>query len=145
MRTLNGLMDLSGRKALVSGGAGHIGLAVGETLLELGATVSILDVDAASCQERVASFSQFGKGKTVALPCDLRDVPATRSAVRNSIARMSGLDILVHCAAYTGVTQTTGWAVPFEEQSVEAWDAAMKVNLTSAFVLVEGRMAIGRR
>jgi NAD(P)-dependent dehydrogenase (short-subunit alcohol dehydrogenase family) len=30
-----------------------------------------------------------------------------------------------------------GWAVPFGEQTVEAWDRALRVNLTSAFVLVQ--------
>jgi len=36
-----------------------------------------------------------------------------------------------------------GWSVPFAEQSVEAWDEAMRVNVTSAFVLVqEARIAL---
>ena len=46
MLAVRQLIDLTGRKALVTGGAGHIGLAVCETLLELGANVAILDVDA---------------------------------------------------------------------------------------------------
>jgi NAD(P)-dependent dehydrogenase (short-subunit alcohol dehydrogenase family) len=51
--------------------------------------------------------------------------------------KMDGLDILIHCAAYVGTTQVAGWAAPFEQQSVAAWDAAMRVNLTSAFILVQ--------
>jgi NAD(P)-dependent dehydrogenase (short-subunit alcohol dehydrogenase family) len=50
---------------------------------------------------------------------------------------VGSLDILVHCAAYVGTTQTPGWAVPLDRQSVTAWDDAMRVNLTAAFVLVQ--------
>ena len=130
-------MDLSGRNALLTGGAGHIGLAVGETLVELGATVSILDMDAALCQERVATLSRLRENCAIAVPCDLSDEGATRRAVRDTIDQLDGLDILVHCAAYVGTTQVPGWAVPFEQQTVDTWDAAMRVNLTSAFTMVQ--------
>jgi NAD(P)-dependent dehydrogenase (short-subunit alcohol dehydrogenase family) len=37
----------------------------------------------------------------------------------------------------------SGWAVPFEEQTVDAWDAAIRVNLTSAFIIAqEARIAL---
>jgi NAD(P)-dependent dehydrogenase (short-subunit alcohol dehydrogenase family) len=36
-----------------------------------------------------------------------------------------------------GQTARAGWSVPFAEQTVEAWDAALRVNVTSAFVLVQ--------
>lgn len=137
MRTLTQLMDLSGRKALVSGGAGYIGRAVGESLVELGAEVSILDRDMAACQERVGTLSNIRKNSASAIPTDLSDENSTREAVQQTIENLGGLDILVHCAAYVGTTQSPGWAVPFEQQTVEAWDAALRVNLTSAFVMIQ--------
>ena len=130
-------MDLSGRKALVTGGAGHIGLAVGQTLIELGARLSILDLDAAACQERAASLSRIGEDGPFAVACDLRDEKATRQAVNEAVDQMDGLDILIHCAAYVGTTELPGWAVPFEQQTVEAWDAALRVNLTAVFTMVQ--------
>lgn len=143
MRTVTELMDLSGRKALVTGGAGHIGRVAGEALLELGATLSLLDVDAAVCQA-AASLGGRRKDETFAIPCDLTDETATRRAVHQAVSRMGGLDILVHCAAYAGTTSVPGWAVPFDQQTVAAWDAAMRVNLTSAFVLTqEAREMLG--
>lgn len=137
MRPLRQLMDLTGRHALVTGGAGHVGLAVGEALVELGASVVVLDLDAAACEQRVAALSQLRQGSAAPLPCDLRDEQATRRAIRSTIDRSRRLDILVHCAAFIGTTQAPGWAVPFEQQTVEAWDAAVRVNLTSAFVMVQ--------
>jgi len=137
MRSIKNLMDISGRKALITGGAGHIGLAVGETLVELGATVAVLDRDAADCDQRVASLTALGPGKALAVPCNLEDEQAVRDAVKTCASTLGGLDILIHCAAHVGTTESKGWAVPFEEQTVEAWDAAMRVNLTSAFILVQ--------
>lgn len=137
-RSLAQLMDLSGRKALVTGGAGHIGSMICETLTELGARVAVLDQDAAAVEQRVKSLGPSLKGGgAVALPCDLRDEQATRWAVRQAHKVMGGLGILIHCAAYVGTTQAAGWAAPFDQQTVAAWNAAMQVNLTSAFVMVQ--------
>lgn len=115
MRTIKQLTDLRGRKALVTGGAGHIGRVCCETLQELGAEVKILDLP----------------------ECDLREEASARTFVRQAISAMSGLDIFVHSAAYVGTTKLAGWAAPFEEQTVSAWDEAQRVNVTSAFVIVQ--------
>lgn len=136
-------MDLSGRKALIAGGAGHIALAAEEALGELGATLAILDSDAESCRERARLLSSGGARPVIPLACDLMEEGATRAAVKSAIEQLAGLDILIHLAAYVGTTQVPGWSVPFEEQAVQAWDSALRVNLTSAFVMVqEGRKAL---
>jgi NAD(P)-dependent dehydrogenase (short-subunit alcohol dehydrogenase family) len=130
-------MDLTGRKALVTGGAGHIALAVTESLLELGATVALLDLDPAAIERRIAELSRAWENHPLGIAADLKDEQATRDAVRQAVARLSGLDIIVHTAAYVGTTQAPGWAVPFPQQSVAAWDDAFRVNLTAAFVMVQ--------
>ena len=139
MRSVRELSDLGGRRVLLTGGAGHIGLAAAESVIELGASVVILDVDARACQERAAALGP----RVLPLPCDLSNEEAARSAVRRATEMLGGLDILIHCAAYVGTTRAPGWAVPFEQQSVAAWDNALRVNLTAAFVMAqEGRAAL---
>src|SRR5438132_3582388 len=139
MRTVRELGDLAGRRVLLTGGAGHIGLACAECMIELGATVVVLDVDAQSCEARAATLAP----RALSLTCDLSSEQACRLAVRQAIKMLGGLDILIHCAAYVGTTQIPGWAVPFEQQSVAAWDRALRVNLTAAFVMVqEARAAL---
>ncbi len=138
MRTLNELMTLTGRRAVVTGGAGHIGLAVCEALMEAGASVAVLDLDSAAYRTRAEQLARTRAPRQAhALPCDLSDERATRSAIREAIRMMGGLEILVHCAAFVGTTNRPGWAVPFEQQTVEAWDAALRVNLTAAFTMVQ--------
>jgi NAD(P)-dependent dehydrogenase (short-subunit alcohol dehydrogenase family) len=137
MRSLADLMDLSGRTALVTGGAGHIGLSACEALLELGSNVAVLDIDSYACQERVNDLRRIGKGNLVAVPCDLKDESETRSSIQKVVQNLGRLDILIHCAAYVGTAEVVGWSVPFDQQTVGAWDAEMRVNLTSAFIMVQ--------
>ncbi len=133
MKSLAQLRDLTGRKALVTGGAGHIALAASEAIIELGATVMLLDRDADACAARA---KQLGP-KTDSIACDLSDEKATRSAARQAIEQLEGLDILIHCAAYVGTTKASGWSAPFEKQTVAAWNDAMSINVTAAFVLAQ--------
>lgn len=133
MRTLKSLMSLSGRKALVTGGAGHIGEAACQALIELGATVAVLDRNERSCARRARALGK----RSWPLPCDLSDEASTRGAAREAVRRMKGLDILVHAAAFVGDTKLPGWAVPFEKQSLAAWDMAQRVNVGAAFALAQ--------
>ncbi len=123
--------------ALVTGATGHIGKTACQTLLELGASVGVLDVDKRQCEETIATLSPIKGARAIAVPCDLRDEAATRAAVRSVVERGGGLDILIHCAAYVGTSTVSGWSVPFEQQTVAAWDEAMKINLTAAFVMAQ--------
>lgn len=143
MRSIHELIDLSGRKALVTGGGGHIGSILGETLVELGATVSLLDIDARLTRRAVRAILRVRPDSAFGVHCDLRSERSARGAVNKVIRKMGGLDILVHCAAYVGTTRAPGWAVPFEKQTVKAFQDALKVNLLSAFVLAqEARTAL---
>jgi len=118
-RSLKDMMDLTGRVALITGGAGYIGRAVASGLKELGATVVTTDICDAD------------------IDLDLQDGELVKSLPSRIAAGYGGLDILVHCAAYVGTSDLKGWAVPFEDQTVETWRTAMEVNLTSFFTLVQ--------
>lgn len=126
MRTFEELADLSGRAALVVGGAGHIGRAVCRTLGALGAEVLSGDVTDQDPLPGVPS-----------LQVDLHDEEATRLLIPAALDILGRLDVLVHCAAYTGDTVVKGWVAPFEEQTVDPWDRAYRVNVTSAMILTQ--------
>ena len=130
-------MEGRGGKVLVSGGAGHIGQAVCETLSELGAAVVVCDLNTKSVTAKIEQLSSNGFQNLHPFACDLLDENKTRDLVSTVAQELGGLDILVHAAAYVGSSQFEGWAVPFDKQSVAAWDKAMRVNLTSAFVLAQ--------
>lgn len=137
MRTLKELMDLSGRVALVTGGAGHIGSAIAEALMELDARVVVQDIDEEACRSVVDSFRSKGLRPAGYLTADLADEIRTREMIRSCAAGHGRLDILVHSAAFVGTSTMSGWAEPIGKQTVKAWDAALRVNLTAAFAMVQ--------
>lgn len=137
MRTISELMSLSGRTALITGGAGHIGAAIAEALAEAGATIALVDRqrgDLERCAERIHDAT----GATVAtFEAELADETSVRSLPARVAGECGGIDVLVNCAAFVGTTKLDGWAVPFEQQQSAAWRAAFEVNVTAAFELVQ--------
>jgi NAD(P)-dependent dehydrogenase (short-subunit alcohol dehydrogenase family) len=137
MKKIKELMDLSGRSAFITGGAGHIGRAIAGGLVELGARVALVDQNLKAAQEAAAPLNAVRAGAASAFECNLSDEASTRAAAKTVIKEFGGMDVLIHCAAFVGETKLEGWAKPFPEQTVAAWDAAIRVNLTAALVLAQ--------
>ncbi len=137
MKTVKQLMDLSGRVALITGGAGHIGSTIAEAFAELGANIAILDQLESQCRETCERLSKQYGVQTLSLPFDLTDEAAVRSVPERVVQKFGSLDILVHCAALVGVSKLEGWAVSFPQQSADTWRKALEINLTSVFVLTQ--------
>lgn len=131
-RTIAMMSRLDGRVALVTGGAGHLGRSFAETLLELGARVVLVDRDAAAL---TAAASELGTKGVTTLTADLLDEAQTASIVPKVLSEFGQLDLLVNNAAFTGASGISGFAVPLHEQTLPAWNAAMRVNLSAPFQL----------
>src|SRR5262245_20700892 len=125
MRTLKELMDLRNRVALITGGAGHVGSVIGEGLAELGAAGAVLDIDQTEADSVATKIHQEYGCNAAGLGVDLSDISAVQSVPAEVVKRFGRLDIVVHSAAYGGDTKFPGWAVPFQEQTTEAWDRAL--------------------
>jgi NAD(P)-dependent dehydrogenase (short-subunit alcohol dehydrogenase family) len=134
VKSISEFLDLKGRVALVTGGAGHLGRIITETLAELGASVAILDFDPAT--KRVAGeLREQTQQRVEPLVLDLVEKDSIKT-VAASVQKLFGrLDILVNNAALCGAAGLNGWAVPFSEQSSAAWRRALEVNLTAPFRL----------
>ncbi len=137
MRSLAELGTLAGRRALITGATGHLGRVLSEALLELGVALAISDQSDEACRRQARELSERYGGNVIAAPCDLGDEAGTRAMVSRAVADLGGLTVYVHCAGFVGSTSYPGWAVPFASQSVEAWNQALAVNLTSAFVIAQ--------
>lgn len=136
------LMSLQGRAALVTGGAGHIGNAFCETLAELGARVAVVDIRANAAVGVARRLQDEFGVPALGVGVDLADEAAVR-ALPGLVAREWGrLDVLVNCAAYVGTSALQGWAVPFEQQSTDAWRKAVEVNLTAVFSLTQAAVPL---
>jgi len=129
---------MKGRIALITGGAGHLGMAMGEALAEAGAQIIILDLDKEQAENTATRFKKkYGPLGHMGLAINLADKEAI-AAVPQFIEKYYGqLDVLINCAALVGSSGLKGWAKPFKEQDIYTWEKAMKVNLTGAFYLIQ--------
>jgi len=133
VRTLSQLMNLGGRVALITGGAGHIGRAMAAALAELGAAVALVDIDRVAAERAAAEID----GQVRAFAVDLADEAAVAALPSKVADCLGGLDILVNNAAFVGASGLAGWVTPFAEQSAATWRLALEVNLTAAFALTQ--------
>jgi NAD(P)-dependent dehydrogenase (short-subunit alcohol dehydrogenase family) len=137
MKTLKTLMNLDGRVALITGGAGHIGSVIAETLAELGAQIALLDVSQPSCDATTSKIGRDYNVETLPLVIDLTDQKSVEATPEIVVERYGRLDILVNCAALVGSSDLKGWTAPFEKQHADSWRQALEVNLTAPFALVQ--------
>ncbi|MEU1317174.1 SDR family NAD(P)-dependent oxidoreductase [Streptomyces tibetensis] len=105
------MSELSGLRALVTGGASGIGLATARALAGRGAAVAVLDLEAAGVPEPLYPVK-----------ADVRDDTSVRIAVEEAATRLGGLDILVNNAG-TGAIGTV------EDNPDEEWHRVMDVNV----------------
>lgn len=137
MKLLRELMNLKGRVALITGGAGHIGFTMAEALAELGAQIVLLDVNKQQCDKKAEYIQQQYNVEILPLEIDIADEKKLRTVPAQVLKKFGRLDILVNCAALMAMSDLKGWAVCFEKQSSETWRKAMEINLTSVFVLTQ--------
>lgn len=137
MTTINALMKLNGRRALITGACGGLGRVMAPTLAELGADLVLLDRNDTPLAELATEIvADWGVGVDVR-HCDLES-QAERDALIARLLQEGSLDILINNAAFVGTSGLQGWGVPFAEQSIETWRRALEVNLTAAFHLCQG-------
>jgi len=121
-------IDLSGQRAVVTGGAQGIGRAVVERFLASGAAVAIWDRDAALAARTAGELS--ARGRVEAVEVDVTKLDDVERACTRSIQRLGPIDILVNNAGIAGPVLTT-W-----EYSPDAWAQVLAVNLTGPFYCV---------
>jgi NAD(P)-dependent dehydrogenase (short-subunit alcohol dehydrogenase family) len=138
MVTIADLMDLRGRRALITGAAGHIGRVIAQTLAELGADLLLVDYPGADYGMFMQTLEEEWGVHVQSFGCDLELANDRGRLVQMAKQEVGGLDILVNNAAFAGTASLQGWVTDFEQQSVETWSRAIEVNLTAAFDLTKG-------
>jgi len=135
------LFDLSSRVAIVTGGAGLLGAEFCNALAQAGARVIMADIDAQAAASLVGAITQGG-GQAIAVETDVTDADSVRQMVSITLQTFGRLDILVNSAALdpkfdpqhgTSTTQRSG-SGEFESFPLQAWNQALEVNLTGAFL-----------
>ncbi|MDT9592278.1 SDR family NAD(P)-dependent oxidoreductase [Nocardioides zeae] len=126
------VVDLGGRRALVTGGAGGLGRACAEAFLAGGAQVVLADAPTSAVAEVAEDLSGAHPGRVHAVAIDLATAEGAGSlpALACEVAGTDGLDVLVNAV---GIMRTT----PFDELEPEAWQRTLDVNLTGVFATTQ--------
>ena len=131
--SLKAMLDLSGRKAIVTGGSRGLGLQIAEALGELGAEILIAARKADELEQARAHLAAAGV-KVQVLTADMSKPDAVTEFARAALARLGHVDILVNNAG-------AAWAAPAETHPLDGWQKLVNLNLTGVFLLTQ---AIGR-
>jgi NAD(P)-dependent dehydrogenase (short-subunit alcohol dehydrogenase family) len=138
MSTIKELMNLRGRRALITGATGGLGKVMVDTLAELGADLVLVDRPGSDFENLCATLSERWGVDVEHYFCDLELQEQRTELIAGLKSGVKGLNILINNAAFVGTSDLQGWAVPFEEQTVETWRRALEVNLTAIFELCQG-------
>lgn len=124
------MIDLNGKRALVTGGTRGIGSAIALALAENGADVAFTYQRSVEKAEAVAKSIE-GKGRrAVAIQADSADPEAITDSVRQAVSALGGLDILVNSAAI-------GLNGPIAEVDVNAYQTMMDVNVRAPMLFAK--------
>jgi 2-deoxy-D-gluconate 3-dehydrogenase len=125
-QTIAQLFDLTGKNAIVTGGATGIGQAIVSRLAEAGASVMIADIDQKAAGQTVSQI-KAKRGKAQAVRADVRSADDAKMVAQATIEAFGSIDILVNNA---GIFP----ASPVLQITEEMWDKVLNTNLKGAFL-----------
>lgn len=120
------LLDLSGKVAIVTGGAMGIGLGIVSRLAEAGALVMIADLNEQEARESISKLSAKDR-KVKSVKVDVSQEEDVKRMVEETIKTFGGVDILVNNAGIYPI-------IPVEKMSVRDFDKVIAVNLKGTFL-----------
>lgn len=128
---------LDGRVAIITGGAGLLGVRHAETVAELGGIPWLVDIDAGRAEAAAAVVREAFGGDAVGVAADITSPGAVSRLCEEVIGRHGRVDILVNNAANNPKVEagTSGkhWS-RFENFPLEVWNQDIAVGLTGAFL-----------
>ncbi len=123
---MNGLFDVTGKTALVTGGSRGIGLMIARGLVDAGARVL---VSSRKVEELSAAGQQLAElGECYAVPGDISTVEGAHALAAATRERFQSLDILVNNAGAV-------WGAPLEEFPEVGWEKVLATNVEGIFHL----------
>jgi 3-oxoacyl-[acyl-carrier protein] reductase/pteridine reductase len=122
------ISPLTGKTALVTGGARRIGRSIALALAGAGADVAItFRTSRAEAVQTADAIMALGRA-ALAIPCDVRSEPSVREAIHQTVATFGRLDLLINNAA---VFETA----PLESLTLDQWNAVFETNTRGPFLV----------
>jgi len=131
-------MTFDGRVVVITGAAKGIGAVTAEKFVAERARVVALDFDGAGLDKVVADLAARG-GQILGLRADVTSTPDIQRAIESALARWGRVDVLVNNAGGFATMRA------FEDTAESEWEAIVKSNLTSVFLVCKAVLPIMKR
>lgn len=128
-------MKVQDARAVITGGASGLGLAVARRLVALGGKVAILDVQDGPGRAAAADLG----GNAAFLRCDVTSEAEVASAMEGAQTRMGGLNLLVNCAGVIGAGRVLGRNGPM---AGDFFTKVVHINLIGTFLCDKAAAAL---
>jgi len=132
--------DLSGKVAIVTGGARGMGRAFAKALAGAGAAVLVADLREDEGLQTVHAIEAAG-GRAAFKTVDVADLASTEAMAAEAADKLGGIDILINNAAMFASLR----GGPFADISVERWDRTMAVNVKGPWLCIRAAAPYMRR
>lgn len=139
------LFDLTGRVAVITGGAGLLGRQHAAAIAASGGHVVLVDLRKEEADHAAEEISRASGVRALAVVADITVKADVERMVGETMAAFGRIDILINNAALTvkgGGARSGDYFAPFVDYPLDLWEKALQVNLTGAFLCCQ---AVGRQ
>lgn len=144
------LFDLTGRVAIITGGAGMLGMQHSMAIAETGGHAVVADISAEAATKSAGQISDQYGVEALGVCVNITDKSQVEGMVAAAISKFGRIDILINNAALTvkgGGQSSRDYFAPFEDYPLDLWQAALDVNLTGMFLCCQavGKLMVNQR
>ncbi|MDD5032023.1 MAG: SDR family NAD(P)-dependent oxidoreductase, partial [Patescibacteria group bacterium] len=126
-KTIKEIFNLSGKTAVVTGGAMGIGYGIVKRLYEAGANIVIADIDKKVGQEKAKELSGQGENKVIFIKTDVSSEKEVKNLVEKTVKEFGGLDIFVNNAGIFPSKLVL-------DMDLALWEKIQAINLRGVFL-----------
>lgn len=130
------LFDLTGRVALVTGGAGILGRRFAAALADHGAAVAIVDLDEKAAIRTAAEIAEAQEARCAGFGADVSNPDSVKDLVARVESELGRVRILMNNAA-TKSSSLDAFFKPVETFDLATWREVMAVNLDGMFLMAQ--------
>jgi len=130
--------ELTGRVAVITGGAGLLGVRHAEAIAEMGGVPILADLDGARAEEQAAAIAAACNVRAAGIQADLTQPVDVAALLDRTLSRFGRVDILINNAARNPKVEgeekaAVHWS-RLEQFPLEEWNRDLSVGLTSALL-----------
>jgi len=136
-KSIDRLISLNKKNAVITGGSGNLGRVIADAYMEKGCRICLIDKNEKELKIVKRLLEKKYKKEVLIYTVDIENKNELYKFVNYAKKKIGKINILVNNAAFVGDSQLSGWVENFENQSIEVWERALRVNLGAAFQLVQ--------